>query len=86
MTDIAVMLTPAEVAKRLGVSPKFVYELCEIPVEIIDGVRIELDPELGHNRFGRRILIPETEVDAFLARTFVPAKTSGHRHRPLRVA
>jgi hypothetical protein len=86
MTDIAVMLTPAQVAQRLGVSVKFVYQLCETPVEIVDGVRIELDPELGHNRFGRRIGIPETEVDAYLARTFVSAKTDEHRHRSRQAA
>ena len=53
------MLTVKQVAERLGVSESLVYEWCS------EGV-------LPHYRFGRKgrrgkILIDETEFDAFLA-------------------
>lgn len=77
MTDVAVMLTPAQVAERLGISTDAVYELCD-----------EHAPEIGHHRFGRRIGIPEAEVEAYLKRTFRPAVVSleEHRHRTRQVA
>jgi hypothetical protein len=84
MTDVIVMLTVAETAKRLGVSRHTVYDMCAVADK--DGN--PKDPELGHNRIGSRIAIPEPEVDALLARTFVPAKSEvssldEHRHRTL---
>ena len=53
------MLTPKQAARRLGVSDSLIYEWCA------EGV-------LTHYRFGRkgrrgRILIDETEFEAFLA-------------------
>ncbi|MEU5155188.1 helix-turn-helix domain-containing protein [Glycomyces sp. NPDC021274] len=87
MTDVIVMLTPAETAKRLGVSRHAVYDMCA--VEDRDGNPRQ--PELGHNRIGSRIVIPAPEVDALLARTFVPAKSEvtsldEHRHRSRQAA
>ena len=71
MTDVIVMLTPAEAARRLGVSRHAVYDMCAVQDK--DGNRKQ--PELGHNRIGSRIAIPEPEVDALLNRTFVPAQS-----------
>jgi len=84
MTDAIVMLTVAETAKRLGVSRHTVYDMCAVE----DREGNPKQPELGHNRIGSRIAIPEPEVDALLTRTFVPAKSEvssldEHRHRPL---
>lgn len=61
-------LSVAEVASRLGLSRPQVHAMCR------EGV-------FGHNRYGdgqrQTIRIPEAEVDAYLARTFVPAKPEG---------
>lgn len=72
MTDVVVMLTPAETARRLGVSVHAVYDMCAIK----DRDGNPKDPDLGHNRIGARIVIPEPVVDALLEQTFIPAKTS----------
>lgn len=58
------MLTPAQVAEELQVSRQFVYDLCDADQE-----RGEV-PELGHHRIGGKILIPRTELDALLKRSF----------------
>jgi excisionase family DNA binding protein len=58
------MLTPAQVAEELSVSLQFVYDLCDADQE--KGVQ----PELGHHRIGRKILIPRPELDALLKRSF----------------
>ena len=74
MTVVTVMLTPTQVADRLGVSKHFVYRLLR-------------NGEMGHHEFGRSYGVPEPEVDAYLERTFVPAKHADvvsidkHRHR-----
>lgn len=58
------MLTPAQVAEELQVSQQFVYDLCEYNEETGQV------PQLGHHRIGRKILIPRTELDALLKRSF----------------
>lgn len=64
MNPETTMLTPAQVAKRLNVSLQFVYDLCEYNDETGQV------PELGHHRVGRKILIPELELEALLKRSF----------------
>lgn len=71
MSDVR--LTPIEAAKRLGISKDAVYKLCRGRVQTIDGRRLELPPELGHFRFGEKIVIPEDEIKAYEARCFVEA-------------
>jgi excisionase family DNA binding protein len=80
MTDVTVMLTPAQVAKRLNRSKDFVYDLIH-------------NGEIGYHDFGRGYGIPGTEVDAYLERTFVPARAASsvvsideHRLRPVQTA
>lgn len=76
------VFTPAEVAESLKVNVQTVYDLCEIRIEIVDGVPVELDPELGHYRIGRKILIPRADRDAYLKRAYHPA--AGAREHRLR--
>lgn len=73
MSDIR--LTPEQTADRLGISKYAVYKLCKPRVATIEGRRVELPPELGHFRFGSKIVIPETEVTAYEQRSFRPAVT-----------
>jgi excisionase family DNA binding protein len=58
-------LSVAEVASRLGLSRSQIHAMCR-------------EGAFGHNRYGegrrQTTRIPEAEVDAYLARTFVPAK------------
>lgn len=61
MSDIR--LTPEQTAGRLGISKYAVYDLCK-------------GGELGHFRFGRKIVIPEDEVVAYEQRSFQPAVVS----------
>jgi excisionase family DNA binding protein len=78
MTDTipAEVLTPAEVAELLKVNVQTVYDLCD-----------ELTPELGHYRIGRKILIPRTDLDAYLGRAYRPALViEESRFRPVQPA
>lgn len=54
-------MTVPEFARRIGVSERMGYELVE-------------RQEVGHHKHGNTIRIPASEVAAYLARTFVPAK------------
>lgn len=69
------MLTPAQVAEELQVSQQFVYDLCEYNEETGQV------PQLGHHRIGRKILIPRTELDALLKRSFQAPVISIDDHR-----
>jgi hypothetical protein len=84
------VLTPAETAKLLKVNVQTVYDLCEIPIRIVDGVPVEMDPELGHYRIGRKILIPRAAIDAYLRKAYHPAaevvSIDEHRLRSVKAA
>lgn len=56
------MLTPAQVKARTGLSLAKVYGLLRAG-------------ELAHHRHGDTYRIPEPDLAAYLARTYVPAKT-----------
>lgn len=76
MSDVR--LTPIQAAKRLGISKDAVYKLCRARVEIIDGREVTFPPELGHFRFGEKIVIPEDEIKAYEAKCFVQAGPVRH--------
>jgi hypothetical protein len=82
-------LTPAQAGEYLGISTDAVYELCKT-VEVIDGVSVEVEPEIAHYRIGKkrqRIAIPMSSLKDYDQRTFVPARSTvtsldAHRLKP----
>jgi hypothetical protein len=65
-------LSVIEAAEYLGVSKDVVYDLCEV----VDDKGQQKEPEISHFRFGRRIVIPLSNLKAYEAQCFVPAQSA----------
>jgi hypothetical protein len=65
-------LSVIEAAEYLGVSKDVVYDLCDV----VDDKGQPKDPEISHFRFGRRIVIPLSNLKAYEAMCFVPAQSA----------